>query len=373
MSIISIKNVPSYDEGLIYDAVKAHFEALGVPDDIKPDMKILVKPNLLSARKPELAVTTHHTIVSAAVRFLKECGAQHITVADSSGGVYTEEHMRSVYALSGVKRPDLEPYLNHDFSYKPVPTRDGFTVKSFNLITPAAEADYIVNLPKLKTHAMTTMSGAVKNLFGTIPGLQKPDMHCRFPELEDFVKMLCELALTVAPNVTLVDAVDAMEGNGPNGGTVKHAGLTAASRDVFALDCVLAEFMGLDPAAVPHLKAAAALGVLPESIEYAGDKMPPPDPFKLPDAVKSPGFTDSIPAFISKPVLAVLNRLVRSFPSVDRSKCIGCGRCAESCPQHIIKVADGKAGMPKKGCISCFCCQEMCPVHAISAKRMLDF
>lgn len=372
MSIVSVKYVDSYDENLLYSAVCRHFKTLGVYDEITSDMRVLIKPNLLSGCKPEQAVTTHHSVISAVVRCLRDYGINNIVIADSSGGLYNEEHMRSIYSLSGLKKPDLEGYLNHDFSYKTVSTKAGFTVHSFNLITPAVEADYIINLPKLKTHAMTTISAGVKNLFGTIPGLQKPDMHCRYPELPDFVNMLCELALTVAPNITLIDAIDSMEGNGPNSGTVKHTGLTVASKDIFAVDVAAAEFMGLDPNTTPHLMAAKKLGVYPEDITFTGDAFTPsPEPFIMPDSVKSPSFNDSIPAFL-RPVLSVANSLIRSYPHVDRGKCVGCGRCAESCPQHIIEVKNGKAGMPRKGCISCFCCQEMCPAHAISAKRAVN-
>lgn len=372
MPVISVKKVPDYDENAVYEAVCAHFAALGVERDLRPGMRILIKPNLLSGDKPEKAVTTHHTVVSAVVRWLKERGMTAITVADSSSGIYTEEHMRSVYHLSGLDKPDLVPYLNHDFTFRAVETPPGFTVRAFNLITPAADADYIINLAKLKTHSMTTMSAGVKNLFGTIPGLQKPDMHYRYPNLADFTHMLCELALTVKPAVTLLDAVVSMEGNGPGGGTPKKTGLTLASRDPFALDAAAARFMGLDPDTVPHLMAARKLGVLPDELAFTGDELAPcPVPFVMPDAVQSVTFADMFPAFIRGPAVKLANALLRSYPSVDRAKCVGCGKCAESCPQHIITVTGGKASMPRRGCISCFCCQEMCRFGAISAKRVL--
>jgi ferredoxin len=154
---------------------------------------------------------------------------------------------------------------------------------------------------------------------------------------------------------------------------VKHTGLTLCSKDVFALDVVASEFMGLDPKTVPHLIAAKKLGVYPEIVDFTGDTFAPcPQPFILPDAVKSPSFSNSVPSFLSKPALWVMNTMLRSFPNVDKEKCIGCGKCAESCPQHIIEVKNRKASMPRKGCISCFCCQEMCPAHAISAKRAIN-
>lgn len=372
MSVVSVVDTPSYDGEVIYKAVSRHFEALGVEGDLRPGMRILLKPNLLYGKKPEAGVTTNPAIVRAVIRWLTERGHTNLVVADSSGGLFTAEYMKSVYAASGLRVPGIGEYLNQDFTFGRRETREGFSTRSFNLITPILEAEYIINLPKLKTHAMTTVSAGVKNLFGTIPGLQKPDMHRRYPETGAFARMLCELAETVRPNVTLLDAVDSMEGNGPGGGTVKHTGVTLCSKDVYALDVTAVQFMGLAPAEMPHLRAARQMGLWPEYIEVTGDELVPCSPaFKLPDAIKSTGFDDSVPKLFRKPVSFVMDRLLRSYPSVDKSKCVGCGRCAESCPQKIIKVVDRKAGMPRRGCISCFCCQEMCPVHAISAKRGL--
>ncbi len=372
MSFVNAVKVPSYDQELVYAAVCRHFEALGVARDLSPDTRVLLKPNLLYGKKPEAGVTTNPAILKAVIRWLTERGFSNIVVAESSGGLFNAEYMRGVYSASGLRVPGIQEYLNRDFTYRSVPTREGFTVRSFNLITPVTGAGYIINLPKLKTHAMTTVSAGVKNLFGTIPGLQKPDMHRRYPNTRDFVRMLCELCETVRPNVTLLDAVDSMEGNGPGGGTVRHTGLTLTSRDVYALDVAAVRFMGLEPGEMPHLMAAREMGLWPERVELSGDEIAPCSPaFRLPDAVKSTGFDDAVPRFLRKPAELVMDRLLRSYPHVDRSKCVGCGRCAESCPQKIIRVENKKAGMPRRGCISCFCCQEMCPVHAISVKRGL--
>ncbi len=372
MSTVSAVSTPSYQYETVYAAVCRHFEALDVASDLKPGMRVVLKPNLLYGKKPEAGVTTNPAILKAVIRWLTERGQTNIAVAESSGGLFNAEYMKGVYQASGYRVPGIQEYLNQDFTFGRRPTAEGFTTRAFNLITPILEADYIINLPKLKTHAMTTVSIGVKNLFGTIPGLQKPDMHRRYPETRDFVRMLCELCETVRPNVTLLDAVDSMEGNGPGGGTVKHTGLTLCARDVYALDVTAVRFMGLDPAGIPHLQAAREMGLLPGSIDLTGDEFIPCSPaFRLPDTRKSTGFDDSVPKLLRKPAEFVMDRLLRSYPDVDRSKCVGCGRCAESCPQKIIRVENKKASMPRRGCISCFCCQEMCPVHAISVKRGL--
>ncbi len=372
MTAVNAVKLSSYDEKLVYEAVCRHFEAMEVAKDLTPDTRIALKPNLLYGKKPEACVTTNPAILKAVIRWLTERGFKSIVVAESSGGLFTAEYMRSVYSASGLRVPGIEEYLNRDFTFAPKTSPEGFEHRSFNIITPLLEADYIISLPKLKTHAMTTVSIGVKNIFGSIPGLQKPDMHRRCPKTEDFVKMLCELCETVKPALTLLDAVDSMEGNGPGGGTVRHTGLTLCSKNVYALDTAAVRFMGLDIESIPHLRAASSMGLVPGDIELTGDSFEPcSPPFKLPDAVKSTGFEDSVPKLLRRPAAFVMDKLLRSYPVVDRSKCVGCGKCAESCPQKIIKIENKKAGMDRRGCISCFCCQEMCPVHAISAKRIL--
>ena len=373
MSLVSVKYVPSYDDELLYRAIVGHFEMLGADHDITPDLRVLIKPNLLAARKPDTAVTTHHCMAAAVIKYLRERHVRSIVVADSSSGPHLQASIKAVYASAGYVRDEIAPYLNYDMAYRCVECRGSRPARAFNIITPVMDADYIINLPKLKTHAMITMSAGVKNLFGVIPGLQKPDMHRRFPEPADFCAMLCQLAQTVKPELTILDAVDSMEGNGPGGGTVKHTGLTLASKDAFSLDAAAAAFMGLEAKAVPHLVQAQKMGFFTAAPEFCGDDFYPcPEPFVMPDTVKSTNLVDVLPAPFRKAAAAVLDRLLRSYPHVDESKCAGCGKCAESCPQKIISLSAGTAKMPRRNCISCFCCQEVCPVHAISARRVLD-
>ena len=373
MALVSVKYVSSYNEELLLDAVSDHFKKLGAEADLTPETRVLIKPNLLAARKPVSAVTTHHGLVSAVIRYLRGRGVENILVADSSSGPYIHASIRAVYSAAGYLRSDISPYLNYDFTYRTVECPRKEPANTFNIITPAINADYIVNLPKLKTHAMTILSAGVKNLFGVVPGLQKPDMHRRFPELSDFCAMLCQLAAVIKPNITILDAVDSMEGNGPGGGTVKHTGLTLASKDVFALDAVAARFMGLDSGKAPHLTAAAKMGLFSELPELCGDEFFPCSiPFTMPDTVKNTNLVDVLPVPLRRTAAALLDGLLRSYPRVDDGLCVCCGKCAESCPQKIISLAEEKARMSRHGCISCFCCQEVCPAHAISAKRILD-
>jgi len=224
----------------------------------------------------------------------------------------------------------------------------------------------------LKTHAMTGYSGGIKNLFGTIPGLEKPQMHYRWPDIENFSRMLVELAQVVNPQLTIIDAIDAMEGNGPTGGSSHPLHMLLASKDMYTQDYFAAGLMKLDPEEIVMIRQAAEQGLAkPDDLILKGDSVPQNlTPFVQPDT-KRLDFGNAVPGFLQKPFTAIARKLLKSYPQVDKNICVGCGKCAESCPAQIITIRNKKAHFPRKGCISCFCCQEMCPVKAISVKKAL--
>lgn len=370
--IQTLYHVPEYKESLIYPAICKALDALGIAEDMRPDLKVVIKPNLIMAKRPEFPVTTHPLVIKAVVSWLVAHGVKDITLAESSGGLYNGEYMKNVYNVCGMKNlsPDLK--LNMDFSARTVPCPKGFANHSFHIITPVLEADYVINICKLKTHAMTGYSGGIKNLFGTIPGLEKPQLHYLWPNLRDFSRMLLELAQTVAPQLTIIDAIDAMEGNGPTGGSSHPLYMLLAARDLYTQDYFAAGLMGIDPMKIEMIRQAVASGLAkPDELQLIGDPVPEGlTPFRMPDTKKL-DFTGNLPGFLRKPFLFFARRLLKSYPQLDREKCVGCGKCAESCPAHVIKIQNQKANFRKKGCISCFCCQEMCPARAISVKKAL--
>ncbi len=370
--IQTLYHVPEYKEEVIYPAICRAFEALGIEKDMRPGLKVVIKPNLILAKSPDLPVTTHPLVIKAVVHWLKEHGIEDITLAESSGGLYNAEYMNNIYRVCGMKQLEPDIKLNMDFSAQTVTCPESFANHSFHIITPILEADYVINICKLKTHAMTGYSGGIKNLFGTIPGLEKPQMHYLWPDIKDFSRMLLELAQTVSPQLTIIDAIDAMEGNGPTGGTSHPLHLLLAARDFYTQDYFASGLMKLNPMEIEMISQAVALGLAkPDEIELTGD--PVPDnltPFKLPDAKKL-DFSSYLPGPLGKWFARFAGKILKSYPQLDKELCVGCGKCAEGCPAHIIKIKDKKAVFQKKGCISCFCCQEMCPMKAISVKRAL--
>ena len=214
-------------------------------------------------------------------------------------------------------------------------------------------------------------------MFGSIPGLMKPELHYRFPALENFAEMLVDLSLTVKPTVTLVDAVESMEGNGPSGGRKRKTDITFAALNPFALDVVLCDFIGADPKKISTVSASVKRGIISgdmKDVELVGRPSDyyKPKSFKKPDSV-SIDFSTKIPSFLRPIVSFFSERFLKPKPSVTHKKCIGCGKCAESCPAKTICIKDKKAVINLDNCIKCFCCHEMCPVKAIEIRRLFLF
>jgi uncharacterized protein (DUF362 family)/ferredoxin len=374
----SIYHISEYQEEQVYPIICKCFDDLEVAAELqkllsaKPTLRVLLKPNLIMAKTPDFPATTHPVIVTCVAKWLREHGVTDIVVADSPGGPFNREYVKGFY--NTCKMTMVEPYakLNDDFGFTSVDCPAGFANHSFNLTNFTVQADYIINLPKLKTHAMTGYSGGIKNLFGTIPGLQKPQLHYRWPDIQDFSNMLVELSQVVAPQITLIDAIDAMEGNGPTGGTSHRLNLILAARDFYTQDYFAVQLMGLVPEDIVMLQIATKKGLIhPASIELKGDGIPEGlTPFQKPDT-QDLNFSTSLPRFLQKPAVWIMRHALKSYPVLEKEKCVGCGKCAESCPAQIIKIKNKKAVFQKKGCISCFCCQEMCPMKAIAVKKAL--
>ncbi|MDR2909706.1 MAG: DUF362 domain-containing protein [Oscillospiraceae bacterium] len=365
--------VSEYNLEALLRAVEEHFALLEVWDSLRPGMKVLLKPNLLMKRLPERATTTHPLVVEAVALVLKKHGVTDITLADSPGGPYTVPLLDSVYKATGMaevaRRTGI--ILNRDTGFREVSLPGGMVCRSFEIIEPVCEADFIINLPKLKTHAQMLLSAGCKNLFGCVPGLRKPELHYRFPQKESFGGMLLDLCAAIKPGLTIADAVESMEGDGPSAGMVRKTGMTFASRDVHALDLGLCLFVGIDPRKVYTLRRAMASGLCPENpgeLVWLGEKPAPVKGFRMPGSI-SLAFSDKAPKVLKGPIRRLERRFLGPRPKVRAKMCTGCLKCAESCAPGAIGLDGGKAAIDYSRCIRCYCCQEMCPAGAIVIHR----
>lgn len=334
---------------------------------VKPGMKIGVKVNLVSGAAPEKAVTTHPAMVAALTQLLRERGAS-VVVGDSPGGLFTPAFLQRIYHLSGYEVVEQAgAVLNTDCAVRETDFPQGAVLHHFTYTAWLDSCDALINFCKLKTHGMMGMTAAVKNLFGTVPGAMKPEYHFRFSRREDFAKMLTDLPCYFQPRLHLVDAVTAMEGNGPGSGDPRHLGLVLGSEDPFALDEVCAALIGCDT--VPTQEAARSLGRIPAYTVTGGDVAA----YRVPDFVLPPLgstlFRSVLPGKAGEVFGRIAQAALSPHPALTAQRCIGCGKCASICPAKAIQLVNRKPKIHRKICIGCFCCQEFCPVGALEARR----
>jgi uncharacterized protein (DUF362 family)/Pyruvate/2-oxoacid:ferredoxin oxidoreductase delta subunit len=372
MDKVSVLKCDSYDLEKISAIVEQQFCEFETEKPIvKNGDTVVIKPNLVIRRRPNDATTTHPDLIAAIIRAVKKRGGKPV-IAESPGGPYTRANLHSVYDGTGMtetaKREGAE--INYDTSAEDVPSNGVRKVSSFNIISPILHADVVISAAKLKTHGQMVYSGAVKNLFGSIPGLAKPEFHYRFPEKPDFASMIVDLCETIKPAISFIDGIVGMEGNGPTGGTPKELGLLFAGTNPHSLDLVACSYIGYTSDKIPTLAEAVSRGLCPadvSQVEVIGDGAnEKPKKFKVPDSF-SIDFTENLhlPAFLKKPI----EKLATPRPAIIKKTCIGCGKCAESCPQHTIVIKNRIAEIDYSKCIRCYCCHEMCPKRSIKIKR----
>jgi uncharacterized protein (DUF362 family)/NAD-dependent dihydropyrimidine dehydrogenase PreA subunit len=364
----------SYDEATVKAALEAVLAPVGGLDWVREGMTVGIKANLVSAMKPEECATTHPSLLCALTEMLRSRGAR-VIIGDSPGGVYTAAFVNHVYHAAGLAACEAAgAELNRDLGVADTHFPEAHVLKSFTYTAWLDTCDAVIDFCKLKSHGMMGMSGAAKNLFGVIPGTMKPEYHFRFPDMRDFARMLVDINDYFADKVrlTLVDAVEGMEGNGPTKGTPRHIGVLLASTSPHTADVICARLIGLSEDAVPTLQAARERGLLPDAVTLIStvpDKGA--EDFAVSDfehvAVRRGHLFTSKGRLVSK----VLEKLLDSRPKLRESECVGCAKCASICPAGAIVMENKKAVIHRDKCIRCFCCQEFCPTGAMKVKRTL--
>ena len=375
--IVALIPLSTYEQTAVDAAVRQGIALLGgIGQFVKPEEKIVLKPNLLARALPQKAITTHPAVFGAVCRLLREEGYHHLSYGDSPGSPTTTPDKAAEGA--GIAEAAAKYRMEKaDFATgSVVPFPEGRTAKSFYLCKGVQEADALINICKMKTHALERITGAVKNLYGCITGVNKATGHAAYPNSEVFADMLADLNLCIRPRLHIMDGVVAMEGNGPSSGTPVNMNVLLFSADPVALDAIFASLVHLDPAAVPTCVSGAkvGLGVMDEaSIEI----VTPDGSLTLTQAREKYGKADFdvFRGVMKKGLLFKVMPLLpflQHRPKADMKKCIACGICEESCPVPEKAVRSGKGQKAKydyKKCIRCYCCQEMCPVKAIEVYR----
>lgn len=368
---VSVIRCASYDDALLTQAVHDALAPLGgLASVVRAGQRVLIKLNLLAAYEPERAVTTHPALARVLVRMVQALGAVPV-LGDSPGGVNTPANYQALLKKTGftqvVEETGCECVL-FDERVQEIAPQGARVYKKFTAVTAPSEADVIISLPKLKTHQFAYYTGAVKTLFGFLPGLKKAEYHLHAgKDIKQFAELLLDIYETFPPALHIMDAVVGMEGQGPSHGTPRQVGLLLASRSGAALDYVMTDLIGLRPLEVPTVRAAAIRGIGPKSLEEItlyGESL---DAVRVPDYQQALTLKASLLPFW----LADLSSwLFSTRPLIDPAKCRRCGKCAEVCPPHAI--AFHKGAVPRidySHCLRCYCCHELCPVDAISVAR----
>lgn len=363
-SKVSIVKCENYDSSLVQDAVRRTIDLIGgITSFIKPGSKVLVKPNLLMAKEPETGITTHPEVVRAVIKILKQIDCKIFIGDDPNFRNSQTEKIGMIYERTGIKRVCVEEAVI------PVDLNKKRWQGNFPLTTWLDDCDYLVNVPKFKTHNFTVLSGAIKNLFGLVSGTYKAELHKKFFDINKFAKILVDVFQEARPSLTVVDGIVAMEGDGPvMKGKLRNLGLLFTSYDCVALDAVLALIMGLEPFDIRTTKEAAErrLGIADiNSISILGERLEEliGKPFLLP----KPSIRRRLPAQLIK----TIDKTIFFYPSIKRKYCLLCGACVAVCPNKAIKIRRSKILIDYRICVYCFCCSGACPTSAIKVKKSL--
>lgn len=367
MAKVSILRCESYDREKVEAVMKQLLDSVGA--DKLENRKILLKPNILYAEVPEKAVTTHPEVLRATIRYLQARG-NSIFVGDSPAfhnhiAAGNKSGLKSVTEECGAVWCDFTKVEMFQ-----VP--EGKLVKSFLLADVLKEVDVVFSMAKMKTHMLMYYTGAMKNLFGLVPGLSKSGFHLRFPEIDNFAQMIVDLNLAVKAQFAVMDGITAMEGPGPGGGTPREVGLLMASDNLPAIDIATSSIMTYDPMKIPILKLAVDCGYwLKDMKEITYPFLNAEDlvikDYEIMTKLKDNSlYRNYMPGFM----VSLIQYLTVKKP-VFNENCVVCGECVKICPAKALSVKNGKIAINHRVCIKCYCCHEICAKKAIDLKAIL--
>lgn len=352
---VSIVKCNAYEKAKVDKAVEKVLKLIEFDLSKFKGKKVLIKPNVVGVfPKKQIATTTNPAIVEAVCKILKKNNCK-IFIGDSP---FTNPE--ASFKASGInkiaKKYGKLVIFEQD---KLIDIRDSKAkvLKKFKISKTVKSVDLIINMPKLKTHSLTKYTGAMKNLYGLIPGGIKQKTHLKARGDKAFSNVLVDIYQNIMPGLTIMDGIIGMEGEGPTSGEPIKSGLILASKSGIALDIACCKIIDLNPKIVYYLKEAVKRKLYPNFKFQAVGEKPPKLDFKIPSNLSKSRAKQKISKlFKPKPIVC------------DTKKCVKCGLCASKCPAKAITLKPHPVVNTKK-CIRCFCCIEICPKDAMGFKK----
>ncbi|MDR2529510.1 MAG: DUF362 domain-containing protein [Synergistaceae bacterium] len=372
MSKLLLLRRDGYKQEDMDSAVRELFEHFGgITKFIAPGDRVLLKVNLVAGHSPERCVTTHPSVARAAARSVLEAGGRPV-IADSPGIDSFNRAARKAGLADAARElgvPCVE--LTDPVPLPPLPDAAFHKVEVSRL---ALKSDFILNLPKMKTHAQMLLSLGVKNFFGCVASQRKAEWHYNVGlRREAFASLLLDIwnGLNAAPQkgvrtFTILDGVVGMHGLGPTNGKPFPFGVMAGAEDALTMDFWLCRMMGAELEDFPLWRAAKARSMpqcaLSEE-DVAGD-FPPQRQWEGVDIPRLDSLS-VVPGLSRLPFGSALERALASRPAHRSERCTGCGKCAAVCRAEAITPRGKELSFDYGRCIRCYCCHEMCPSDAI--------
>jgi uncharacterized protein (DUF362 family)/Pyruvate/2-oxoacid:ferredoxin oxidoreductase delta subunit len=364
MHLVALEKAESYSRCEVKKRIESLLSYLGgIKAFVSPGDRVLLKPNMLSAKQPEAAVTTHPEIVRAVIELVRDAGGIPL-VGDSPGVGRLVKVAETSGILKVVKETGAELV---EFKESLEIAGEG-VFKRFELARPYLEADRVINLPKLKTHEMMTMTCSVKNLFGAVVGMAKPAWHLKAGEDRLlFAEMLLDIYRLRKPDLNIVDAIVAMEGDGPSSGNPRTVGLLLAGVNPVAVDVIAGEILGIPKNLLYVERAAQKMGIGGAHRKTISTLGYPLSEVRI-NGFILPRFSSAqfgLPRFLAR----FLRNHLTACPYPIPEKCILCGICRDACPPRAMEILNGELRIDYRRCIRCFCCRELCPENALGIRK----
>ena len=357
---VALIKCESYEPEAVYSALCKGFSLLDFNFSVFRDKEILIKPNLCLPIEYNKNITTHPEIVRQLSLILNDT-ANSITIGDTAIGAVDAEREVLVWEKTGML--DLlhdsaltKDNLNKDLTFVEA---DIYNEKMTLPISRTVLRKRVINVPKMKTHGYMMLSGCIKNMYGILAGDAKKEMHSKAKTKKVFASLLQYIYNLTDCRLNIVDAVVALEGEGPGVlGVPRNTGLIVMGEDGYAVDVVLTWLMKLNIQDV-----LTNVGDM-ECIKIVGEEA---------EAYREP-------SFLLPPIDDVTDRKIqhiiqskKSKLTFDKNKCVCCNLCLENCPKHAIHMDVGSYSVDKEKCILCLVCVETCLKGAISTMRNTFF